>query len=41
MEPAGLSAGFRRVRVIWNDDLDLSCDELYANGETVKTPLMD
>ena len=24
--------------VIWNDDLDLSCDELYANGETVKTP---
>ena len=24
--------------VIWNDDLDLSCDELYANGEAVKTP---
>lgn len=24
--------------VIWNDDMDLSCDELYANGETVKTP---
>lgn len=24
--------------VIWNDDIDLSCDELYANGETVKTP---
>jgi len=24
--------------VIWNDDLDLSCDELFANGETVKTP---
>ena len=24
--------------VIWSDDLDLSCDELYANGETVKTP---
>ena len=24
--------------VSWNDDLDLSCDELYANGETVKTP---
>lgn len=24
--------------IVWNDALDLSCDELYANGETVKTP---
>ena len=24
--------------VIWNDELDLSCDELFANGETVATP---
>lgn len=24
--------------LIWNDDLDLSCDELYYNGETVETP---
>ena len=24
--------------IIWNDDLDLSCDELYANGITVQTP---
>ena len=24
--------------VIWNDYLDLSCDELYANGKVVKTP---
>ena len=24
--------------VIWNDDLDLSCDELFANGRIVKTP---
>jgi hypothetical protein len=24
--------------VIWNDNLDLSCDELFANGKTVKTP---
>lgn len=24
--------------IIWNDDLDLSCDELFANGVTVKTP---
>ena len=23
--------------IIWNDDLDLSCDELFANGETVRT----
>ena len=24
--------------IVWNDDLDLSCDELFENGETVKTP---
>lgn len=24
--------------IIWNDDLDLSCDELFENGVTVKTP---
>jgi hypothetical protein len=24
--------------VIWNDDLDLSCDELFENGVTVKMP---
>ena len=24
--------------VIWNDELDISCDELFANGETIKTP---
>lgn len=24
--------------VVWNDDIDLSCDELYDNGKTVKTP---
>ena len=23
---------------MWNDDLDLSCDELFENGNTVKTP---
>ena len=39
---------FKNVRVdvggygvIWNDHLDLSCDELYTNGKTVKTPLDD
>ena len=24
--------------IIWNDDIDLSCDEAYYNGYTVKTP---
>lgn len=24
--------------VIWNDDIDISCDELFANGEVVETP---
>ena len=24
--------------VIWNDDLDISCDELCANGTIIKTP---
>ena len=24
--------------IIWNDDLDLSCDELWENGVTVETP---
>ena len=24
--------------IIWNDDLDLSCDELYENGVAVETP---
>ena len=24
--------------IIWNDELDISCDELYTNGEIIKTP---
>ena len=24
--------------VIWNDAIDIACDELFFNGETVKTP---
>lgn len=24
--------------VIWNDELDISCDELYANGTIIHTP---
>ena len=23
--------------IMWNDDLDLSCDEIYENGKTIKT----
>ena len=24
--------------IIWNDDMDISCDELWANGEEIDTP---
>ena len=24
--------------IIWNDELDISCDELYAHGTLIKTP---
>ena len=24
--------------IIWNDDIDISCDELWANGEEIETP---
>ena len=24
--------------IVWNDDLDLSCDELWENGDVVETP---
>lgn len=24
--------------IIWNDDIDIACDELFFNGETVETP---
>ena len=24
--------------IIWNDDIDIACDELFFNGETVQTP---
>ena len=24
--------------VIWNDDIDISCDELWTNGENINTP---
>ena len=24
--------------IVWNDDIDISCDELWANGVEIKTP---
>ena len=24
--------------IVWNDDIDIACDELFQNGETVHTP---
>ena len=24
--------------IIWNDDIDISCDELWANGDEIDTP---
>lgn len=24
--------------IIWNDDIDIACDELFFNGERIKTP---
>lgn len=27
--------------IVWNDDIDLSCDELFENGKAVKSPFDD
>lgn len=27
--------------VIWNDDVDLACDEIFNNGKEIKTPFDD
>ena len=24
--------------IVWNDDIDISCDELWANGKVIETP---
>ncbi len=24
--------------IVWNEDIDISCDELFENGKTIKTP---
>ncbi len=33
-----VSVGAGGYGVVWNDALDLSCDELYANGQAIRTP---
>ena len=35
---SGVEVDMGGYGIIWNDDLDLSCDELFENGEAVKTP---
>ena len=35
---SGVEVDLGGYGIVWNDDLDLSCNELYENGETVKTP---
>ena len=35
---ASVSVDIGGYGIIWNDDLDLSCDELWDNGEVVNTP---
>ena len=35
---AGVEVDAGGYGIIWNDDLDLSCDELFENGKTVRTP---
>lgn len=34
----GVSVDVGGHGIIWNDDLDLSCDELWENGVAVETP---
>ena len=35
---AGVEVDVGGYGVVWNDELDLSCDELFANGVSVTTP---
>ena len=35
---AGVRVDTGGYGIVWNDELDLSCDELWENGKTVKTP---
>jgi hypothetical protein len=33
-----VSVGTGGYGIVWNDEIDLSCDELFANGERIETP---
>ncbi len=37
-EFGGVSVDVGGYGIVWNDELDLSCDELWENGVTVATP---
>ena len=37
-EFAGVTVDIGGCGIVWNDDLDLSCDELWKNGVQVDTP---
>ena len=37
-EFTGVAVDVGGYGIIWNDDLDLSCDELWENGVVVETP---
>ncbi len=34
----GVSVDVGGYGIVWNDDLDLNCDELWENGEVMDTP---
>ena len=35
---AEVTVGAGGYGIIWNDEIDLSCDELFDNGEQIRTP---
>lgn len=37
-EFAGVSVDVGGYGIVWNDELDLSCDELWDNGTVIETP---
>ena len=37
-EFAGISVDVGGYGIVWNDELDLSCDELWDNGTVIETP---
>ena len=35
---SSVEVGVGGYGIIWNDDIDIACDELFYNGETIQTP---